>query len=75
MKTKELNVNVREVVGNKVRLLRTQAGLTQEMTATRCGIFRTYLSRIESGTANTSISVLTALATCLDVEVMELFRE
>ena len=68
------NVATREMVGSKVRQLRKQLGLTQEETASRCGIFRTYLSRVESGTANPTISVLAELATCFDVDLRELFR-
>jgi transcriptional regulator with XRE-family HTH domain len=36
--------------------------------ASRCGIFRTYLSRIESGAANPSLGVLVTLADALGVE-------
>ena len=68
------DVATREIVGSKVRQLRKLAGLTQEETASRCGIFRTYLSRVESGTANPTISVLSELAMCFDVDVRELFR-
>ena len=51
-------INYKNIVGEKVRALRKNAGLSQEVLAERCGIFRTYLSRIESGAANPSLVVL-----------------
>jgi transcriptional regulator with XRE-family HTH domain len=61
-------LNYRNIVGEKVRALRRSAGLSQESLAQRCGIFRTYLSRIESGAANPSLVVLVTLAAALEVE-------
>ena len=49
--------------------------MTQQVLAERSGIYRTYLSRIESGDANPSIGVLVALATTLNVEVHKLLME
>lgn len=62
------DINYKDVVGEKIRSLRKSAGLSQEVLADRCGIFRTYLSRIESGAANPSLVVLVTLAKALDVE-------
>jgi len=67
------NINYKELVGKKVRRLRLKAEFSQENLAERCGIFRTYLSRIESGAANPSIVVLVALANALCVNPHELF--
>lgn len=61
-------INYKNVVGSRVRALRTNAALSQEVLSDRCGIFRTYLSRIESGAANPTLVVLVALAHSLDVE-------
>jgi transcriptional regulator with XRE-family HTH domain len=59
----------------QVRRLRKAAGLTQEVTAQKCGIFRTYLSRIEAGSANPTIAVLLVLAEVLNVKITDLFEE
>lgn len=61
-------INYKNIVGDKIRTLRKDAGLSQEVLAERCGIFRTYLSRIESGAANPSLVVLVTLAKALNVE-------
>jgi transcriptional regulator with XRE-family HTH domain len=59
--------------GARVRELRYAADLTQEELAARCGLFRTYLSRIENGTANPTLTMIHALATSLKVDVTLLF--
>jgi transcriptional regulator with XRE-family HTH domain len=67
-------MDIRDIVGAHVRRLRTEANLTQQVLADSCDIYRTYLSRIESGTANPTITVLAALAETLKVETGEFFR-
>lgn len=67
--------DIRVVLGKQVRRLRKEAGLSQDVVAEHCGIFRTYLSRIENGTANPSVTVVAALATTLGVGVWDLFVE
>jgi len=59
--------------GARVRELRRTADLTQEELAARCGLFRTYLSRIENGTANPTLTMIHALATSLKVDIVSLF--
>jgi transcriptional regulator with XRE-family HTH domain len=73
--TKLQIVYIKDIVGSKVRRLRTMAGFSQQVLADKSGIFRTYLSRLESGDANPTITVLEALANSLQVEVAELFSE
>ena len=46
--------------------------MTQEELADRCEMFRTYLSRIESGRANPTLTALHVLAGGLEVTVLEL---
>lgn len=47
--------------------------MTQEDLAERCELFRTYMSRIESGRANPTLTMIHALAASLDVPVQALF--
>ena len=58
-----------------MRDLRRAAGMTQEDLAERCGLFRTYMSRIETGKANPTLSMIHALAASLGVPVTALFGE
>lgn len=59
--------------GERVRELRLASGLTQDDLAERCGLFRTYLSRIETGRANPTLTMIHALASSLGVPVVALF--
>lgn len=65
-------VNYKKAVGSRIKALRIESSLSQEILSERCGIFRTYLSRIESGLANPTLVVLVALANSLHVEPYEL---
>ncbi len=60
--------------GERVRALRLAAGMTQEDLSERCGLFRTYMSRIETGKANPTLTMIHALADSLGVSVIALFE-
>ena len=47
--------------------------MTQDDLAAHCGLFRTYMSRIETGQANPTLTMVHALATSLEVDVTDLF--
>jgi transcriptional regulator with XRE-family HTH domain len=66
------DINYKEAVGARIKNLRLEADLSQETLSDRCGIYRTYLSRIESGSANPTLVVLVALAHSLGVKPYEL---
>ena len=61
-------------LGLRVKELRIRAGLTQENLAETTGLFRTYLSRIETGEANPTFTVLLALSSSLGVVPGTLFE-
>ena len=58
--------------GQRIRQLRTDAGLSQEAFAARCGLDRTYLGGIERGERNVSLRNVEILATALMLTVSEL---
>ena len=59
----------RKALGLRIKQLRAEYPLTQEELADRCGLFRTYMSRIESGLANPTLTMLHALAQGLEIEI------
>lgn len=61
-------------LGEVVRRRRLALDLSQEELAARAGVHRTYLSDIERGARNITITVLTRLADALEVRVSRLFR-
>ena len=57
-------------IGQKVRILREQKGLTQENLAKLCGISRVTLGKIEKGElANSSVRTLSLLLDVLGYEI------
>ncbi|RYG20180.1 MAG: XRE family transcriptional regulator [Caulobacteraceae bacterium] len=65
-------MDVRWRLGKRVQLLRQRAGVSQEELAERAGIHRTYVSGVERGVRNPTITVLEKLAKGLGVELGEL---
>lgn len=55
-----------------MKWLRQSHNFSQEVLANQCGIYRSYLSRIESGLANPTLMVIVALAQSLGTEPHEL---
>jgi transcriptional regulator with XRE-family HTH domain len=70
----DLNSDVPRLLGKQIRRLRRISGATQEDLSDRCCIYRTYLSRVEAGTANPSLTVLVSLAKALGVRVSDLLH-
>ena len=66
-------MDVRERLGKNVRRLRKAKGLAQEKFALEFGMDRTYVSGIERGTRNPTVTVVQRLADALDVSIAELF--
>lgn len=62
-------------LGSRVRDLRLAKGYTQEAFADRCGFFRTYLSRVETGRANPTLNAIEVIASALGMTVAELLRQ
>ena len=67
-------VDIRQRLGSNVRRLRTQRGLSQEAFADLANIHRTYVSDIERGARNPTITVVQRLGDALGVEAAELLR-
>jgi len=60
--------------GLRIKELRSEREITQEELAERVGVFRTYMSRIETGLANPTLMTVHALADSLAVDVAVLFE-
>jgi transcriptional regulator with XRE-family HTH domain len=62
----------REVLGSRLRALRTDRDETLAQTAERAGISPQYLSEVERGRKEPSSEMIAALAGALDITVAEL---
>ena len=60
-------MDIQQRLGTNLRNLRTAKGWSQEQFAFEAGIHRTYISDLERGARNPTISVLEKLAVCLGV--------
>ena len=67
-------MDIRRLVGLKVRKFREQKGWSQEELAFECGLHRTYISGVERGVRNPTVMVLDRIARTLEVAPPELLR-
>ena len=58
-----------------LKLIRERKGLSQRALAAKAKMSQTFLSNVESGKADPSLSTLTRLAKALGVTVSELVKE
>lgn len=63
----------RRAVGQRLRDIREQAGLTQEAVAREANLHRVFYGRVESGTANVSLSNLFNIVDALQIDIGDLF--
>jgi transcriptional regulator with XRE-family HTH domain len=61
------------LIGERIRQLREQKGLSQAEIERSTGLLRTYVSRVEHGHAVPSLESLERLAAALDVPLYRLF--
>ena len=61
------------IIGERIRYLRKSKKMNQLDLAFEAGIHTTYLSDIERGAVNPSISVLYSIAEALNIELSEIF--
>jgi transcriptional regulator with XRE-family HTH domain len=67
-------MDVRQKVGRNVKRLRVTQGWSQEELAERSGLHRTYISGVERGVRNPTVTVLGQLAAALGIAVAELLN-
>lgn len=65
---------ITEKVGNRIKYLRRQKGLTQEKLALKAGLDRTYLAGIESGKRNATIVSIEKIVNALEVTMSFFFE-
>lgn len=68
------NTMITERVGNRIRELRSQTGLSQEKFALKIGMDRTYFVRVELGKRNIALKNIEKIANGLGVTLSELFE-
>lgn len=67
-------MDIREVFGRNLRVLRKERGLSQEALAHEADVDRTYISALERGVYSATIDMVDKLASVLGVEPAALLR-
>lgn len=63
-----------EILGERIKALRSGTHLTQEQVADKIGISRQKYARIENGTNNITLEILAQIAKVLGVQVADITR-
>lgn len=67
-------MDIRRQVGLNLRKHREELGMSQEAFAYECGLHRTYVSGVERGIRNPTVTVLEKLATALGIQPAQLLE-
>ena len=67
-------MEIKERVGLNLQHLRREAGLSQEELAGRSGVHQTYLSGVERGVRNPTVTVLQKIAVALGLDIEDVVR-
>ena len=68
------SIMITEKVGNRIRELRNETGLSQEKFAFKIGMDRTYFASVELGKRNIALKNIEKIANGLGVTLSELFE-
>lgn len=61
--------DVNKNIGQRIQVLRKEAGMTQQQLADKCGILRPNIARIENGRYGMTVDVLARIAQALGCEL------
>lgn len=62
------------VVGQRLRDLREDRGLTQERLATEAGVHRTFVGKVERGESAVTVDTVAVFCAALDLTLAEFFE-
>lgn len=67
-------MDIKEKVGQRIRVLRKELELSQEALALKAEVDRTYVTDVENGRRNVSMEILERLVKALEVSFAEFFN-
>ena len=65
---------IEQQVGNRIKQLRNNLGISQEELGFRSGVHRTYIASLEVGKRNVSIVTLEKIVKALNVSMSDFFK-
>lgn len=66
-------MDIQKLVGSNIKKQRQAASISQEELAARMDVDQAYVSRLEAGDMNATVTTLQAAATALKVDIQLLF--
>jgi transcriptional regulator with XRE-family HTH domain len=66
-------MDIKDKVGQRIKELRHELGLSQEALANKAEVDRTYVTDVENGRRNISVELLEKLITALEVSFQDFF--
>lgn len=67
--------SIHSVLGENVKFFRLRNKISQEDFAEKCGLHRTYISSVERGLRNISLTNIEKIALALKIEPYELLKK
>lgn len=66
-------MNIKDKVGQRIKELRNELGISQEALANKAGVDRTYVTDVENGRRNISVELLEKLIKALGISIQDFF--
>ncbi|HEY9168925.1 MAG TPA: helix-turn-helix transcriptional regulator [Lutibacter sp.] len=68
-----MDINIK--IGDRIRELRKEIGLSQEALANIAEVDRTYMTKVETGKRNVTVKILEKIIIALDTDFMTFFND
>ena len=68
-------MNIKEKIGDKVKILRLEKDITIEYLANISDVDRNYISDIEKGKRNVSVEILEKIVVALETDLATFFKD
>jgi len=65
---------ITKIVGDRIRVLRTEKGFSQEELAHRAGVSTSHIGKLERGQKNPSLSSIEKITKALEITLEDLFK-
>ncbi|OSZ82599.1 transcriptional regulator [Chitinophagaceae bacterium IBVUCB1] len=66
-------MDIKDKVGQRIKELRHELGISQEALGNKAGVDRTYVTDVENGRRNISVEILEKLIKALEVSFQDFF--
>jgi len=67
-------MDIKHKIGQRIKELRKELGLSQEALAYQAEVDRTYITDVENGRRNVSVEILEKIISALKVSISEFFN-